>query len=154
MLRQRYRRAAISSTPLLRASFGNDMENPAALKLRIRILQEGAVVMGPGRADLLALIRNTGSIAAAGRKMGMSYKRAWVLVEAMNKSFAAPLVEAAKGGSGGGGAKLTVLGIAVLSAYQALEQDCLSAAEAPLARLQRALATQPAPPVSPGDKSA
>ncbi len=117
------------------------------LKLRIRIIQDGTLVMGPGRADLLALIQATGSIAAAGRHMGMSYKRAWVLVEAMNRSFAAPLVEAAKGGAGGGGAKLTALGSQVLAAYQSLERDCGIAAAAPLGRLQSALA------VSPADKS-
>jgi len=110
-------------------------------------MQEGAIVMGPGRAELLALIRSTGSIAAAGRQMSMSYKRAWVLVEAMNNGFTAPLVEAVKGGAGGGGAKLTPLGLEVLEAYQRLEQDCRTAAAAPLGTLQRAM------PVSPANKS-
>lgn len=115
------------------------------LRLRIRIVWEGALILGPGRAELLALIRSTGSIAAAGREMGMSYKRAWVLVEAMNTGFAQPLVEAAKGGPGGGGARLTALGQEVLAAYQELEASCQKAAAAPLARLQSALAVSPGP---------
>jgi cardiolipin synthase len=87
--------------------------------LRIRVTRGGAVVMGPGRADLLDQIQVTGSIAAAGRAMRMSYKRAWALVEAMNQDFTAPLVEAAKGGAGGGGARLTALGVQVLGFYLA-----------------------------------
>jgi len=130
------------------------MKEPSSLRLRIRILREDSVVMGPGRADLLALIRSTGSIAAAGRQMRMSYKRAWVLVETMNKDFVTPLVEAAKGGPGGGGAKLTDLGHQVLTAYQELEQASRGASEAPLERLQQALAKHLALPVSPGGKSA
>lgn len=77
--------------------------------------------MGPGRADLLALIAQTGSIAAAGRQMNMSYRRAWTLVEAMNSSFTTPLVETSKGGAERGGAKLTALGTALLAAYRELE---------------------------------
>lgn len=118
------------------------------LKLRIRVVQEGTLIMGPGRAELLSRIQSTGSIAAAGREMRMSYKRAWVLVEAMNSSFTQPLVEAAKGGSGGGGARLTGLGREVLSAYLSLEENSRAAALEPLARLQSALA------VSPGRKRA
>jgi molybdate transport system regulatory protein len=78
--------------------------------------------MGPGKADLLEAIAATGSISAAGRRMGMSYRRAWMLVETMNKSFQAPLVHAAKGGSHGGGAELTQTGIEVLKRYRAMEQ--------------------------------
>ena len=125
-----------------------DNPDPPALKLRIRVLQDGAVLMGPGRAELLGLIHSTGSIAAAGRQMAMSYKRAWVLVETLNQSFAAPLVDAVKGGPGGGGARLTALGLEVLDAYRLLEQECQADAGAQLGRLQRAL------PVSPRLKSA
>lgn len=109
------------------------------LALRIRVVRGGAIIMGPGRADLLALIRSRGSIAGAGRQMGMSYKRAWALVEAMNATFAAPLVETAKGGAGGGGARLTALGEAVLNAYRALEQQSMNAGAAPLAVLRDAM---------------
>ena len=80
------------------------------LKLQLRLRRGKDIVMGPGRADLLGKIAETGSIAAAGRQMGMSYKRAWALVESMNSTFREPLVEAAKGGVGGGGARLTATG--------------------------------------------
>jgi molybdate transport system regulatory protein len=116
-----------------------DKQDPPNLELRIRLVQAGAILMGPGRAELLALIQSTGSIAAAGRQMAMSYKRAWVLVEAMNHDFAAPLVEAAKGGPGGGGAKLTPMGLEVLNAYQKLQHQCQAATAAQVERLQRAL---------------
>lgn len=75
----------------------------------------------PGKADLLEGIAAEGSISAAGRRMGMSYKRAWSLVEEMNAGFAAPLVESARGGPRGGGAHLTHAGEEVLAAYRGLE---------------------------------
>ncbi len=76
---------------------------------------------GPGKADLLEAIRDTGSIAAAGRRMDMSYKRAWYMVERLNSSFCEPLVTAAKGGRSGGGAQLTSTGHAVLDTYRRVE---------------------------------
>lgn len=91
------------------------------LRLRIRVVQGDDLLLGPGRADLLAFIQETGSIAAAGRRMGMSYKRAWQLAEALNATFREPLITAAKGGVAGGGARLTPLGVTVLEAYRALE---------------------------------
>lgn len=95
--------------------------SPAPLRLRIRVVQGDDLLLGPGRADLLEFIRDTGSIAAAGRRMGMSYKRAWQLAESLNVTFQTPLIMAAKGGVAGGGAHLTPLGIRVLDAYRALE---------------------------------
>jgi molybdate transport system regulatory protein len=93
-------------------------DRPASL--RLRLLFGDRLVLGPGKAELLARIRDTGSISAAGRAMGMSYKRAWGLVEEMNAAFRAPLVLSARGGSGGGGASLTAGGEAVLAAYRAM----------------------------------
>lgn len=92
-------------------------------------------MLGPGKADLLELIREAGSIAAAGRRMGMSYKRAWRLVETMNASFASPLVERARGGAGRGGAKLTDIGETVLARYRALQARAAKAAAADVAAL-------------------
>ena len=71
--------------------------------LRLRIVFAPGAMIGPGKADLLDGIARTGSIAAAGRDMGMSYKRAWQLVETMNAMFAAPVVESSRGGARGGG---------------------------------------------------
>lgn len=88
---------------------------------RIRLLIGDAVALGPGKARLLEAIGDSGSIAAAARTMGMSYGRAWQLVQAMNGDFRAPLVERAAGGRGGGGAALTALGRDALERYRAME---------------------------------
>src|SRR5260370_17638540 len=87
------------------------------LEPRIRILLGSPIAIGPGKAALLAAIGDTGSIAAAGRRMGMSYRGAWVLTKTMNACFREPLIEAAKGGIGGGGAPLTAMGPQVLALY-------------------------------------
>jgi molybdate transport system regulatory protein len=113
------------------------------LRIRLRIAAGRELVMGPGRADLLANIEAAGSIAAAGRAMGMSYKRAWALVEAMNTIFRSPLVGAVKGGAGGGGAKLTPLGVEVLAAYRGFEAASRTAGDAFLVQLKSALLVPP-----------
>ncbi len=96
------------------------LRHPETIGLRIRVVLGDGLIIGPGRADLLEGIRDTGSIAAAGRRMGMSYKRAWQLAEALNTTFHAPVIIAAKGGVAGGGAHLTPLGDQVLDAYRTL----------------------------------
>lgn len=103
--------------------------------LRLRLLFGDRLVFGPGKGELLARIAETGSIAAAGRAMGMSYKRAWALVEEMNASFRAPLVLSVRGGAGGGGAVLSEDGQAVLAAYRDLLAAVDTAAEPGVARI-------------------
>ena len=88
---------------------------------RLRVLFGSAIAMGPGKADLLDAIEAAGSITGAARRMGMSYRRAWLLVETMNQCFRGPLVEAARGGPGGGGARLTGLGREALARYRDME---------------------------------
>jgi len=90
-------------------------------RLRIRIVFGAAEMMGPGKAELLERIASTGSIAAAGREMGMSYKRAWELIGTLNAMFQAPLVTSTRGGPGGGGAVLTDMGHEVLRLYRDFE---------------------------------
>jgi len=90
-------------------------------RLRLRLMAGEDIAIGPGKADLLAAIAETGSIAAAGRQLDMSYRRAWLLVETMNRCFRVPLVEAAKGGPKGGGARLSPLGTEVLERYRRME---------------------------------
>ena len=104
-------------------------------RLKLRILFDDAM-MGPGKAALLEGIRDTGSIAAAGRGMGMSYRRAWSLVEEMNAAFAAPLVESSRGGPGGGGARLTEMGDRVLQLYAAVLERAGAAAAGEIAALE------------------
>jgi molybdate transport system regulatory protein len=91
--------------------------------VRIGIPRGNAYAMGPGKADLLEAIHATGSISAAGRSLGMSYRRAWLLVDEMNRAFATPLVEAHLGGAGGGGARVTDLGHEALRRYRALQDQ-------------------------------
>jgi molybdate transport system regulatory protein len=88
---------------------------------RLRVLLGSAIAMGPGKADLLDAIRTEGSITRAARRMAMSYRRAWLLVETMNSCFRRPLVETTRGGPKGGGARLTPLGHDVLDRYRAME---------------------------------
>ena len=104
-------------------------KNPGA-PLRLRVHLDAEAFLGPGKADLLEGIAATGSIAAGGRRLGMSYKRAWMLVETLNSYFAGPLVVAATGGKAGGGAQLTKLGQDVLARYRAM----LAASEAACAK--------------------
>lgn len=89
--------------------------------IKLQIINEDHIAMGPGKADLLEAIQKTGSIAAAGRAMTMSYKRAWDLVEIMNMCFTEPLVKKSKGGIKKGGTTLTPLGLKVIDQYRALE---------------------------------
>ena len=86
-------------------------------KIRVRILSGSEIAIGPGKADLLRAVADTGSISAAARAMRMSYRRAWLLVHTMNSCFAEPLVDAVKGGPTGGGAELTAMGRDVLALY-------------------------------------
>ena len=107
--------------------------------LRLRLVFGEDAMLGPGKADLLELIRETGSISAAGRRMGMSYKRAWSLVETMNGNFRAPLVESTRGGASGGGAALTSAGEQVLAHYRSLERQALAAGADDIAALEALL---------------
>jgi molybdate transport system regulatory protein len=107
--------------------------------LTLRVLGTGHPAMGPGRAALLSYIARTGSITSAARAMGMSYRRAWQLVEAMNKSFDEPVVVTEVGGKRGGGAAVTVLGKRLVTLYRAMENKASSAIAADLRRFSRYL---------------
>lgn len=100
----------------------------AEIGIRLRLQLPSGVRFGPGKAELLERVAARGSIAAAGRDMGMSYKRAWSLVEEMNASFTTPLVESSRGGAAGGGARVTDLGTQVLARFRRMEA-LLAAAE-------------------------
>lgn len=111
------------------------------LGARLRVVIAPGVGIGPGKAGLLAAIQDTGSISAAGRRLGMSYKRAWYLVETLNGHFGQPLVSTSKGGRTGGGARLTPLGEAVLEAFREMESATDRAIAPVLRRLRRKLAS-------------
>ena len=102
---------------------------------RLRVVLGPGIALGPGKADLLEAIAATGSISAAGRQLKMSYRRAWLLVEELNNSFATALVAADKGGAHGGGARLTDLGARVLRHFRSMERKTQKAIAADLADL-------------------
>ncbi|MCC5954800.1 MAG: LysR family transcriptional regulator [Natronohydrobacter sp.] len=118
-------------------------ENTKHPHLRIRIVFGEDEMIGPGKAELLERIDRCGSIAAAGREMGMSYKRAWELVGTLNAMFQAPLVESTRGGPGGGGAVLTNAGRDVLALYRAFEMEVAEAGAARLEALKSRLRAIP-----------
>ena len=102
----------------------------AGLSVVLRIDFPHAERLGRGKMMLLEKIRETGSISAAGRSMDMSYRRAWLLVDAMNRMFFWPVVESQRGGKQGGGAAVTAFGEELLARFRAMEQrarDALSA---------------------------
>jgi molybdate transport system regulatory protein len=106
---------------------------------RLRIVMGEGLILGPGKVDLIEAIERSGSISAAARAMGMSYRRAWLLVDALNHMFNRPLVVAASGGSHGGGAEVTDFGRDIAAAYRRIEQRTRSAILEELAPFDRAL---------------
>jgi molybdate transport system regulatory protein len=113
----------------------------AQLKLKLQLYCGDEIAMGPGKAALLQAIRRTGSISAAGRELGMSYRRAWLLVDTMNRCFATPLVEA----HSGSGARVTEAGEAALADYLELARRAETAAVGgAFERLEKAIRNRPA----------
>jgi molybdate transport system regulatory protein len=109
----------------------------ASLHLRIDFGGERSI--GPGKVRLLELIRETGSISAAGRALSMSYRQAWLLIDELNRMFREPVVIAQTGGGGGGGAVVTDTGNDVVSLYRALERHASGASTAEIRSLSRLL---------------
>ncbi|MGB8355748.1 MAG: LysR family transcriptional regulator [Chthoniobacteraceae bacterium] len=101
----------------------------AGRRLRHRVMVAGKYVFGPGKADVLSAILETGSLAATARSLGMSYMRAWRLVQEMHQLYAKPLVELQRGGQTKGGARLTPAGEKALSLYRQMESEALAATE-------------------------
>ncbi len=89
--------------------------------VKFRIMRGDEIAIGPGKADLLAAIEETGSISAAAKALGMSYRRAWNLVDTMNRCFREPVVATATGGEQGGGAQITDFGRDVLARFQRMQ---------------------------------
>ncbi|NHZ90524.1 LysR family transcriptional regulator [Massilia sp. CCM 8733] len=112
------------------------------IDVKLRLMHGDEIAMGPGKADLLDAIGRTGSISAAARAMGMSYRRAWLLVDVMNTSFGAPLVRSAAGGSQGGGAGVTEMGNEVLTRYRAMQAAAAEATASHAAALNHLLRPQ------------
>ena len=113
----------------------NDTPSTQPYLIRPRIYLGPDLIVGPGKIELLKAVRDTGSISAAARKVGMSYKRAWYLLDTLKKGFHQPVFEASPGGRGGGGARLTALGEILIDSYTAIMAACATAAEPQLAAL-------------------
>ena len=123
------------------------------LKIKLQLLLGEDIAMGPGKAELLEAITQEGSISAAGRALGMSYRRAWLLVDTMNRCFREKLVATTPGGAKTGGARLTAAGLAVLEDYRAVQAAVAKAAEgAALKRLRRRLTPSSKSPQRPGKR--
>lgn len=116
---------------------------PAQLKPRFRIMMDGEIALGPGKVDLLEAIGRTGSISAAARDIGLSYRRAWNMVDTMNHCFKKPLVERTKGGAGGGGAQLTALGRTVIDQYRSMETKATKTVQTEWKALHKNLKSPP-----------
>jgi len=106
-------------------------------RLTIRIDFDDGSGLGPGKVRLLELIAETGSIRKAAAALGMSYRKAWLLLQALKDTFGAPLIETVSGGKSGGGTKLTATGREIVSRYRKLEQASGKAAAANLQALTR-----------------
>lgn len=107
--------------------------------LTLRVLGSDTPAIGPGKARLVGLIASTGSISAAARAMGMSYRRAWLLVAAMNESFREPVIVAETGGRSGGGARVTPFGKRLVERFHAMESKASAAIAADLQIFSRDL---------------
>ena len=112
-------------------------------KFRFRIYNDALIAIGPGKVDLLEAIASTGSISGAARAMNMSYRRAWLLVEEMNKTLIEPVVSTATGGTKGGGARLTSTGERVIHHYRSLESRAEQAAAEDIGALTDLLRSDP-----------
>ena len=110
-----------------------------AVQFRVRITKGDEIAIGPGKVDLLEAIGETGSITAAAKQLGMSYRRAWLLIDTMNRCFKKPVIEAEAGGRRGGGTQLTPTGREIVRCYRSLEAKAQKATVGDLAALEKLL---------------
>jgi molybdate transport system regulatory protein len=112
-------------------------------RLRLTLTLDSGARIGPGKAQLLESVQASGSISAAARALGMDYKRAWLLLDSINRAFVTPTVERVAGGSGGGGAVLTPFGKKLLARYRRLEAEVQRMASADLKALEKQATAEP-----------
>lgn len=110
---------------------------PQVIRPRVRL--GDVVLVGPGKIELLRAVARHGSISAAARDLGMGYKRAWSLLDELQRACLKPLVETSAGGSGGGGAQVTDAGLSLIESYDELDRACGLAAAPMLSRIARLL---------------
>lgn len=110
------------------------------LRFRIRVTDAGTIAVGPGKVALLEAIDKTGSITAAAKSLDMSYRRAWLLLDELNRSLRQPAVQSAKGGAAGGGSVLTDAGRDLITVYRTIESKAAVACRAEIRKLMSMLA--------------
>jgi molybdate transport system regulatory protein len=124
------------------------MSQNARLAAKLQLFLNEEIALGPGKMDLLEAIRDCGSISQAGKKMGMSYRRAWLLVDTMNRCFRMPLVETNVGGSHGGGAQLSPTGVMMLHSYRVMQKHIDATIQQHFTDFAQHLRDQPQPPLA------
>ena len=112
-----------------------------ALKLRMRVNVGEQIAVGPGKIQLLEALAEQGSITAAAKSLDMSYRRAWLLIDELNRSLAEPAVASATGGQRGGGSELTDAGRRLIELYRGIEAQALKACAPDIRKLLKLLAT-------------
>ena len=112
-------------------------------RLRIRVPFGSGFAIGSGKAEILQAVAETGSISAAARQMKMSYRRAWLLIDTMNRCFREPVVDTATGGKGGGGAQITAFGRIVLKEFRLIESRAMASIAAAMPRFAKLLRKAP-----------
>ncbi len=142
MLRHRHAAPAVTARPSATRSAAPRHAPPRApeLRFRIRISDGETIAVGPGKVALLEAIDKTGSLTAAAKSLDMSYRRAWVLLDEMNRSLREPAVQSAKGGAAGGGSVLTEAGRRVVALYRTVESKSTVACRAEIRKLLAMLA--------------
>jgi len=110
------------------------------VRFRVRVTAGDVIAIGPGKIELLEAIERTGSITAAAKRLGMSYRRAWILLDTVNRSLREPAVDSARGGEQGGGSALTEAGRRLVALYRRIERSAASASRRDVARLLGMLA--------------
>ena len=115
------------------------------VRLTVRIDFGSGGALGPGKIRLLETVRKTGSISQAGRSLGMSYRRAWLLIDDLNRCFRTPVVVTRPGGAKGGGAELTRFGCKLIEQYRAIESHAASSAKRRMRDLEAALRARAKP---------
>ena len=123
----------------MRRACCNNRRMKPKVQFRMRVTREDTVAIGPGKVALLEAIAETGSISAAARLLGMSYRRAWLLVDELNSALVSPAVSTAAGGARGGGTALTPVGMQVVRRYRAIEHTARLASAKEVAALTRLL---------------
>jgi len=107
--------------------------------IRIRIAVGDDIAIGQGKADLLEAIDRSGSISAAARELGLSYRKAWLMADEMNKCFRSPVILAAKGGHQGGGSQVTPLGQEALARFREIQAKASAAIDADVSAFRKRL---------------